>query len=392
MKRRHILLIFILLSGGWLAAWHLLPIQHIELLVVDKTVPEPDWREHRAIFWVAEHRRFADRESGFYRADRDYLGFHPLEERKEFVTAAALTDLDLLYLADSYGIYSYEEGLAVYEEQLPYSHQQVELILGGFDRKEVDAIADFAEQDEALLVGEHNIFGYPTYLDPDASVMLQKIFGVTYTGWLVRYYSNLDESAFWLKELYTRIYGREWNFDGSGLVFAREENSDFGWNRDLVIIERADLSGPWPAIINSEHQLLQNANSNVPYLYWIELLELNPDSKALAYFELPVREEAREPLKARGLPLKIPAMVYYAPPGQAERIYFAGDFADQLPALLSPRLTGSAGLQRFFTYLPGLPAEFRFYFQWYEPVLKNILQIGSDTQTSRQLQAEDENR
>jgi len=67
-------------------------------------------------------------------------------------------------------------------------------------------------------------------------------------------------------------------------------------------------------------------------------------------------------------------MIKHNPPGEAKRIYFAGDFADQLPALLPPSLTGSASIQRFFSYLPGLPVQYRFYFQWYEPVLENIFE------------------
>jgi hypothetical protein len=378
MKRRHVLLIIILLLGTWLSAWHLAPTTAIRMLVVNKTVPEPGEREHRAIFWIAEHNRYTNPDGDFYRAEQDYLGYHPAENRMETLTTDALEGVNLLYLADSYGIYNYKEGLSVYEEKLPYQHQDIELIYGGFDLAEAEAIAAFAARDGKTLIGEHNIFGYPTYNDPEASMLLQETFGINYTGWLIRYYSNLDEAAFWVKELYTRIYGSEWNLSGPGIAFVREANSDFGWNTDLVIIERSGLSGPWPVIISSDHSLLKSANSNVPYLYWIEVLELKTESESLANFELPVKEEARAPLEARGLPLTIPAMIYHAPPGQAERIYFAGDFADQLPALLSPRLTGSACLQRFFTYLPGLPVEFRFYFQWYEPVLANILPAGDE--------------
>ena len=59
MKRWHLVLIIILLSGSWLVHWPLSPRQEIKLLVVNKTVPDTTFREHRAIFWVAEHRRFS---------------------------------------------------------------------------------------------------------------------------------------------------------------------------------------------------------------------------------------------------------------------------------------------------------------------------------------------
>ncbi len=376
MRRWHVLAILVFLIGGYFLTWFILPTRDINMLVVDKTVPEPDFREHRAIFWVTEHRRFTDAEGDFYRTDRDYLGYHPHSEKKEILKADDLQDIDLLYLADTYGIYDYEEGLVEYEERLPFEHQDIDLIYGGFDRQEVAAITDYASEEGRIIIGEHNILGYPTYLEPEAAAGLEDLFAVNYEGWLVRYYADLNETAFWMKELYTRIYGREWDLSGTGMVFVREDVTGLGWYTDMVIIEQDQFNAPWPVVTSTDHPLLDGATSQAPYLYWVELLNVNvqdEDTEILAYYDLPVGEDARSALRTRGLPERFPAMIRHAPPGKAERIYFAGDFADQLPALLPPWLTGSAGLQRFFSYLPGLPVEYRFYFQWYEPILGNIL-------------------
>ncbi len=381
MRRRHVLAIMILVIAGYIFTWHLLPAREINLLVVDKTVPEPDYREHRAIFWIAEHRRFTTADGRFYRADRDYLGYHPETETKQTLSGADLLDVDFLYLADSYGIYDYEEGLEVYEEKLPHELQDIELIYGGFSLAEVKAVKDFSRQENHILIGEHNIFGYPTYLDPEAAEILQELFAVKYSGWLARYYADLGETAFWMKELYTRIYGREWDLEGRGMVFVREDVTGLGWYTDLVIVEEERFNAPWPVVKNSEHELLAGSSKEVPYLYWVELLEVdeaNEHAEILAYYEIPVCEEARDALRARGLADRFPAVIKHAPPGEAIRVYFAGDFADQLPALLPARLFGSAAIQRFLSYIPGLPVEYRFYFQWYEPVLKNILKAGTN--------------
>lgn len=374
MKRWHLLLIFIILIGGWLALWPLGGRREISMLVVDKTVPEEDYREHRAIFWIAKHRRFTRPDGNFYSFERDYLGYHPLDERREQLRAVDLDDIDLLYLADAYGIYDYEEGLVVYEEQLPYEHQDIRLLYGGFNSSEVAVVENFAKREGAIIVGEHNIFGFPTSEQAHTARRLQKVFGVEYTGWLTRHYSNLDEAAFWLKELYSELYGLPWDLSGPGLVFVREENADFGWLRDLVIVQGDNMKGPWPVLTNTEHFLTGGAAEGVPYLYWVEVLEVGPQAETLAYLELPLAEEAYASLQQRGLPERLPALIYLDPPDKAERIYFAGDFADQLPALLPASLTGSAKKQRFFSYLPGLPVEYRFYFQWYEPVLTNIFE------------------
>lgn len=375
MRRRHILLIMVLTIAVWLACWHLSPNRELTLLVVNKTVPEAGFREHRSIFWIAEHRRFFSPTGDIYRVDEDYLGFHPATERKELLTESSLGDSDYLYLVDSYGIYDYEKDFLAYEENLPYAHQGIELLYGGLSAREIEVVATFAEKPQAVLIGEHNIFGYPTYLDPEAALALQHIFAVKYSGWLLRYYSDLNQAAFWLKELYSRIYGRQWDLRGPGLVFVRENVPSLGLIEDLVIITADQFNAPWPVIRNSEHQLLSGASQSVPYLYWVEVLEADPRASVLSHIELPLKAEARDALRKRGLPEIIPTMIYYAPPGQAQRIYFAGDFADQLPALLPSQLCGSAAIQKLITFLPGIPVEYRFYFQWYEPVLHNIFTL-----------------
>lgn len=85
MRRRHVLAIFIILISSYILAWHLSPTREINLLVVEKTVPENNYREHRSIFWIAEHRHFTDRNGAFLRAESDYLGYLPGKRGKKFI-------------------------------------------------------------------------------------------------------------------------------------------------------------------------------------------------------------------------------------------------------------------------------------------------------------------
>ena len=374
MKRWHLLLTISILIVAYFFAWHLTPTTVINMLVVDKTVPDETYREHCAIFWIANHYRMVGPDSNFLQFDQDYLGFHPKDNRKEVLTTDHLSEVNILYLADTYGIYNYPEGLETYEINLPYVHQDIELIYGGISAEEAEVIALFAQNPENVIIGEHNILGYPTYLEPEAVNILENVFAVHYSGWLTRYYSELDEAAYWIKELYSRIYGLEWNLKGPGMVFIREDATDRNWYTDLVIITQDDFSAPWPVIRHdSSAKLLDGAAREIPYLYWIEILTVSDEAQVLAHYELPIKEETREPLRVRGLPDSFPAVVYFTPPNEAKRIYFAGDFADQLPAIFKANLTGSAALQRALTYMPGVPVEYRFFFQWYAPVMRNIL-------------------
>ncbi len=374
MKRWHLFLIFFLLTATYFSAWHLMPTRVITMLVVDKTVPDTSYREHYAIFWIAKHWRFVDSGNNFMKYDQDYLGYHPDDNRKEYLTDDKLNNVSFLYLADTYGIYDYPEGIEVYEKRLPHAHQDIDLIYGGISTREAETIERFAKNQEKMVIGEHNILGYPTYLEPEAVRILENIFAVEYSGWLARYFSELDETAFWIKELYSRIYGLEWNLSGPGMVFIREDATDRNWYTDLVIVTRDQFNAPWPIIRHDgSSELLAGAALEVPYLYWVEVLEVHDEAQVIAYYDLPLKEEAREPLRNRELPDSFPAVVYYTPKDQAKSIYFAGDFADQLPPLFRANLTGSASLQRVLTYMPGVPVEYRFYFQWYAPVMRNLL-------------------
>ena len=373
MRRIHLLLLFLFIIIAYFALWFLTPVKEIAFLVVDKTVPMTDYREHRAIFWLAKHGRIAGGEDGsFLDAQIDYLGYHPETDRRDTLTADDLENIRLLYLADTYGIYDYEESLEVYEHKLPYEEQFITLQYGGFSVAETDVISGFAEREGTVMVGEHNIFGYPTYLEPEAAQRLQDIFGVKYDGWLLRYFDDLDEVAFWIKQLYMRLYGKEWDFEGRGIVVLREDVPKFNWREDLMVFEKDDLAEYWPGIFTEDHRLTAGTAPEVPYLYWMEIINPEPETEVLAYYEVPLKEDGIAALKRRGLEPHIPAMTLYEPLGGNMRIYFAGDFADQLPAIMPAWLTGSAGIQRFFTYLPGMTTEYRFYFRWYAPIFYNI--------------------
>lgn len=378
MKRRGWGLIGLILLGIlYSRVWYYLPSRELPVLVVDKTVPETDYREHIGLFWLLEQYRYT---SGgrFLDGTRDYLGYHPpvrgREEKKETLGPGDLAGKGFLYLADAYGIYDYAQEYREYEDRLPREHQPVSLLYGGLDAGEVEAISAFARQGQVTLVGEFNIFSYPTYLDPGASTRLQDLFGVKHTGWTGKYYSDLGEAAFILKELYQVIYGTEYDFRGEGLLLVRDDFPAWEWYPDILVLTARDMVSPFPRVYAGEHVYTEGVTERgVPYHYWLEILEPQPGAEVFASFHLELREEGQEKLAAKGLPGVFPAAVRYRPPGEGERVYFAGDFVDQVVPGWASRLAGSAGLLKAASYLPGMPGEFVFFWRWYSPVMQNIL-------------------
>lgn len=366
----------------YLGSWYLFPVKELPLLVVSKTVPDTSYREHSSLFWLLEHHRITS-EGEFLKAEQDYLGYHPpvggREERQDTLKSENLEGIRLLYLADAYGVYTYEEGYETYERKLPEEHQPVSLRYGGLSAAEVEVIGSFAEQEAAILVGEFNIFNYPTYLDRDASQSLQSFFGVRGTGWSGKYYTDLREAAYNLKELYSRVYARDWDFHGEGMVLVRDDVPQWEWYSDILVLTSRDMKVPYPMLQTYEHNYTEETvKTNVPYPYWMEILEVEDGVETMAEFQLFLTEQGNEKLAAKGLDPTFPAAVCYEPASAAKRIYFAGDFADQVIPQWATRLPGSAVLLRYFTYLPGVPREHYFMWRWYTPVMKNIFQEGAN--------------
>jgi hypothetical protein len=350
LKRIHLLLIFVLIIAVYIAIWFITPLKSLSIHIHDKTVTEPvNYQEHRELFYIMKSLRFSKPDDTFYSYENDYSGYHPLENiKEERLSQELVKDSNILYLADSYGIYDYREGL--------------------------DVISNFVKDENNLLIAEHNTFGYPTYIYEGSSETMQQIFGVNYEGWLARYYEDLTEVAYWVKILYTRINGKEFDLEGPALVLVREDSNRAGWYGDLLIFQEEDFNQQYPMIVKeNENELMKDASKRVPYLYWVEVLSVeNEEAEVLASYEFPLKEEALEKLKIRGIDSSIPAFISLKKENEAQRYYFAGDFIDQTPALLPSWLTGSLKIQKFFSYLPGIPPQYSFYFRWYAPVIEEI--------------------
>lgn len=88
----------------------------LKIVVVDKTVPFEDRIEHRSLFWLLDHLKIVRPDGEPYDRDVDYLGAFPgpvpgdPPQRVEEVTLDHVRGADLLYFADTYGVY--EEDLA----------------------------------------------------------------------------------------------------------------------------------------------------------------------------------------------------------------------------------------------------------------------------------------
>ena len=212
MKRK--LLYSFLFLAGLLAVmpyllWHAESGRHLDVIILDKTVPDMTYREHSGIMWALNHYKYLTGEGNTYDLSEDYIGFHPQEDGSYSLTdleSAADAPADLLYIADTYGVYEND-----------FNNSQVngsrsELIAGGLTQEDVTEITRRVQILETPLIAEFNSFASPT--ETEVRTQFTSLLGISWSGWIGRYFSELDptetdELPNWLMSSYETHSGNE---------------------------------------------------------------------------------------------------------------------------------------------------------------------------------------
>ena len=315
------LLILFTVPSLW---WYVTPLRQHRVLIVDKTLPRAEWREHERLHWWLSHRRVASpRNDGLWDPARDYIGYDPSTKRGTDLTDAALDSVHLVYIADTYGVYVgdylVDDDTSTHGELEPSQR-----IYGGVTVEEVDALARFVSRGGSV-VAEFNTLEEPTS-STEASDALGALLGVRYQRWLGRWYSDLssaDEIPRWMRERYERVYWKPWAFRGTGIVIFAETSDR------MVVIDSSEFTADWPITVEVEDRddpLVRHVRSGQPYWYWVSGTEPTDSGRVLAWYEFHVTGEAKRRLELMGFSARFPAVVRHE--GSGVRAYFAGDFAD----------------------------------------------------------------
>lgn len=356
--------------------WALTPSTDLRIRVVDKTVPHPTYREHGALMWALNH--FKAIPPGYQRpwlAPRDYVGYTPPREGEppNAGIGTPLTDdhlktIDLLFVADAYGVYKgdYEKADDVFTH-LDFSGK----IWGGFSQAEAEVISRFAATPHRHFVAEFNTLGSPT--TGNARTILSDVLNVKWTGWTGRFLYDMNdftEVPHWAPRLYRRMTGKEWDYDGPGVLFVHEDQRIFVLRMGTELLEL----GPTIKKVNSVSPLLEGVADNVPFLFWFDVVEPRGGASVLSEFQLRVSAEGRKVLQGFGLSENWPAIVKGGE--GALRLYLAGDFSDN-------ELTRGPYWISWWTRLAMMGASGdsvldgrKFFFELYVPLIGNILEYA----------------
>lgn len=311
-------------------AWLARAKRSARLVIVDKTVPFRNYREHAALTWLFHALKIATPSGRYYQEGRDYVGFDPIHRQGRELTAADLEHAQGLFITDTYGVYVGDYARPGDIAALERSPE----IYGGISQPEADAVAAYAHRG-GLTVAEFNAFASPT--GEAARATMEGLFGLRWTKWVARYWNDLgndDEVPQWLRRDYVRRYGAELEHHGSALVFVREDEDivvlrpGIDLRPDILLISRtADADPKWPAAAR--------------YVYWLDVIE--PAGGSVMYeYEVAATEAGANTLAAHGLPTHFPAVVH----GERDAWYFAGDFIDTATELGDPERAGLLAWRR----------------------------------------------
>lgn len=342
--------------------WNRAPELSLNIAILDKTVPFTDYRAHRGLFWLLGQNKFVDDSlpdgRRWYDQESDYIGFYPpdpdsvliegqdaeepvvtrgsvafaaemqtaglnepqVEEPAESLPPAEgeelsvkgdwhtdllkvddLVDRDVLYIADTYGVYTSD-----YYARAGREVESSDLIFGGFSESEVEAAEWFASQGR-LVIGEFNSFASPT--PKELRQRLENIFGVRWTGWSGRYFVNFADETdvpFWLKQQWEGDNRRPWDLEGAGYLFVNDESGEYVILKEGIHVEHTGLELQ-PGEEFAKLDAMQGVEA-CTFCYWFDIVEAEAGVDVLADFDLHLTPEGAQIMAAHGIRGVFPAV------------------------------------------------------------------------------------
>lgn len=381
MKRKIIIttvILALLLLILPLITWQVDAGRKMEVLILDKTVPDQTYREHKGIIWALNHYKYLNQEKEAYDLEEDYIGFRPINDTDyEWSTLANQSDssYDLIYVVDTYGVYAAD----FYGDN--QSGARSELIYGGLTEEDVTEIERRVQEERTPVIAEFNSFASPT--GQEARDRFTSLLGIKWDGWIGRYFDELngevnDEIPDWMMNNYEDQTASEWDFTGGGLVFVRED--------DYIVVLEESLD------FDSSGVTFRFTDAGVDYFgtdlvsrydYWFDVIEAD-EAEVMARYELELTAEGEEQMREYGIASNLPA-VTKVQKAEVPLYYFAGDYAD---LETTPSFYQYSGLDRLNRWLSRLQfsGEQAFYYRAYLPMISTILEA-----TYKQANSIDEN-
>jgi hypothetical protein len=287
--------------------------------VYDKTVPNGTEREHSGLFWFLRQKKVLPTEGKIFKYSDSYFGLHWDNKGNYFevpLPSLSSSPVDLLYIADTYGIYRKEQIGLVPDPGVS------NLLYGGLTQTDVDTIRDFLNTDRAnTVIAEYNTLGTPTH--PYVRSQMESILQIQWSGWVGHYVKDLQEEGVnvaWERTRYEKVSGKTWDFTGSGYILVNEET-------DILVLSEQDIGTKGNELnFTPEGTALTGLSGSVPYQGLFDIVSPLAEADTLAFYSLDVTDSGLSKLESKGLKPVFPAVIKNETAFHTT-YYFAGNYA-----------------------------------------------------------------
>jgi hypothetical protein len=375
------LVVILLLSPllMWLL-WKHTPEKPISIFILDKTVLTKNYQEHASLFELLKNNKFVKADSSFYDISTDYYGFFPdgkgyysisdLAQKDSNQLDSIATVYDMLYYTDLYGIYK-AEWFTAYPERANDSYfgeigDRSQSLYGGMHQNDLYLLQQMKEKNK-LIINEFNIIASPT--KKALREKYENEFGVQWTGWVGRYFDNLDtlinkELPRWLIDNYVKD-NNEWPFKNAGIAFVRNDDK-------VVILEnKTHLNIEVPIIHTDKTEAKRYCVAKkMKYPFWFDIVTTDTRNDVVSNYHISPNEVGDSILTTWNIPTEFPAVLRSNQP--YPYYYFAGDFADN-PISLKTATFKHLHIFSSLLYSSSVAERYSFYWKFYKPMTSKII-------------------
>lgn len=363
----------------WLL-WYFKEPRKLNILILDKTVLTNSVQEHISLSWLINNEQYYHTNFGAYDRKRDYYGFFP-DNRGNYrindLDEYTLQQLNLLskthdvaFYTDLYGIYTNEWVDEYYPEKINderFKANRSGKMYGGMSNNDLTFLK-LMKSRKKLIINEFNMIASPT-----SNIIrreYEKEFHIKWTGWVGRYYDNLDtlinlDIPRWLIRNYMKDNHNTWPFKNSGIAFVRDDDK-------VVILEnKTHLDTEIPYIYtNLDDCLTFHIPSAMKYPFWFDIISADSTMHEISKYEIGTNLRGDSLLNKWNIPREFPALVK---PRESNLYYYmAGDFSDN-PIDMKSSYFRYVDFFSFITLTQEKIERNSFFWNYYRPLIKNIL-------------------
>lgn len=356
-------ILILLILTPWII-WLIRPEVPLNLLVYNKSVPENPAVQHLGLGWILHHLKIPQSEGIPHSTDISYRGYHPDLPEKDRISPLfpIPDDIDIVYIADTYGVYRNNNDITTVTEDGVRN-----LIYGGVNQNDVDALRSFLNRDEPnIVIAEYNTFATPT---PDyIQSQLYEMFRVEWTGWSGLYINNLaigGDCPPWVYPMYERHTGKSWNYRGSGILLYNTAEEVVVLTMEADLSSQANIFEYTPKAAKT-----LGLQGSFSYNRMFDIVIPLSDAQILGTYTLDTTASGMDKLENYGIPSSFPAIIQ-STVAEHTTYYFAGNWAYSRTPLKFSFLAGVPTLMQ-----RSIPEDLdsEHFFQWhvYMPLLRSI--------------------